>query len=500
VEQAVSKPTPAPRAWSERVTRFLFAPVDAASLGAFRIMFGCIMLWEVFRYFRYGWIYEYYIAPPVHFKFLFFEWVQRWPGNGMYVHFAVLGVLAALIAVGLFYRLAAALFFLGFSYVFLLDQGRYLNHFYLTCLVAFLLIWVGTDRWAALDRRLSTRPGPETVPFWNLFLLRAQMFIVYFYAGIAKLNPDWLRGEPIGSWIAARAEGLPFERLLAQPWVAWAAAYFALFFDLSIGFLLLWRRTRPVGIVLALLFHTANNFLFHIGIFPYLGMALTLLFLEPDWPRRLLARLRRTREGETPASQSADGRRQKAVRSGEQEPSALTAQRAPEPSALSRNRKLVLGFLGLYLAAQLLIPLRHWLYPGDVAWTEEGHRFSWRMKLRDKESMIAVMVRDPATGREWEIDPNIYLPPHQLDEMMGRPDMVLQFAHYLRDYFRRSRGVPNPEVYASVLCSLNGAPEQELIDPDVNLAAERRTLWPAHWIRRRDVSPEQDLIPSVRHQ
>jgi hypothetical protein len=146
------------------------------------------------------------------------------------------------------------------------------------------------------------------------------------------------------------------------------------------------------------------------------------------------------------------------------------------------QERLVLAFLASYLAAQLLIPLRHWLYPGDVNWTEEGHRFSWRMKLRDKESEIGVRVRDPQTGREWAVDPHEYLDGRQVSKMMGRPDMVIQFAHHLRDQFRRETQGAHPQVFVKVLCSLNGAPPRELIDPSVDLAAERRTLWPARWI------------------
>jgi hypothetical protein len=142
----------------------------------------------------------------------------------------------------------------------------------------------------------------------------------------------------------------------------------------------------------------------------------------------------------------------------------------------------VLTFLGAYLAAQVLIPLRHWLYPGDVNWTEEGHRFSWRMKLRDKESEIAVRVRDPRTGREWAVDPHDYLDERQVSRMTGRPDMVIQFAHYLQDQFRRQEQIARPQVFVKALCSLNRAPARDLIDPSVDLAAERRTLWPARWI------------------
>ena len=98
---------------------------------SFGVLFGALMLWEVGRYFSHNWIELYYIEPKFHFTYYGFSWVRPWPGEWMHVHFLALGVLAVLILVGLCYRIAAALFFLGFTYVFLLDQARYLNHFYL---------------------------------------------------------------------------------------------------------------------------------------------------------------------------------------------------------------------------------------------------------------------------------------------------------------------------------------------------------------------------------
>src|SRR4051812_36043469 len=94
-----------------------FEPVDAASLGVFRVMFGLLMMWEVCRYFVRGWITEYYVRPSFHFTYLFFDWVKPWPGVGMYVHFAALGACALCVALGLFYREASILLFLGLSYV-----------------------------------------------------------------------------------------------------------------------------------------------------------------------------------------------------------------------------------------------------------------------------------------------------------------------------------------------------------------------------------------------
>ncbi len=226
-------------------TDWLFRPVHAASTGAFRVMFGVLMLVEVYRYFANGWIHQHYIAPNFQFKYLFFEWLHPWPGIGMYIHFSALGVLAVLIALGLFCRAAMVLFFLGFSYVFLLDQGRYLNHFYLICLVAFLMCFTDAHRWLSLDRRLSRRKEPAAIPFWQLFLLRAQLFVVYFYAGVAKLNPDWLnRGEPLRTWLFGPVDGPGAELLPRIGWMVYFIGWAALLFDLSIGFLLIWRRTR----------------------------------------------------------------------------------------------------------------------------------------------------------------------------------------------------------------------------------------------------------------
>src|SRR5688572_32950335 len=157
-------------ALSARWRSKLLAPVDGASLAAFRVMFGLLLAWEVVRYFHYGWIERYYLQPTFFFTYPLFDFLAPWPGWGMYAHFAVLGLLALCIALGLFYRAAAALFWLAFTYVFLLDKTNYLNHFYLISLLSFLLILVPAHQVASLDRLRRFRSAPETVPYWSLFL------------------------------------------------------------------------------------------------------------------------------------------------------------------------------------------------------------------------------------------------------------------------------------------------------------------------------------------
>jgi hypothetical protein len=428
--------------------------VDIAWLVIFRIAFGGIMLWEASRYLTKGWIQRYYIDPVFHFTYFGFGWVRPWEGEGMIVHFYALGVLAFCILVGLCYRLAAALFFLAFTYVFLLDQTHYLNHFYLVSLISFLLIFIPAHRAFSVDALLRPRLRTDTVPAWTLWLLRAQIGIPYFFGGIAKINGDWLRGEPMRMWLAARTDFPVIGQWFRDEWMVYAFAYGGLLLDLLVVPALMWRRTRVPAFLAAVSFHLLNARLFVIGIFPWFMLCATLIFFPHDLPRRIWSRIRGR-----PAAAGA-------VEEGPVRPS---------------RRLLTLGLLSLYLAFQLLMPWRHLLYPGDVNWTEEGHRFAWHMKLRNKNSEALFLVSDPATDEVEAVNPLQYLSYRQAAKMASRPDMILQFAHFLAGG-KAAQGRPGVEVRARVMASLNGREPQLLVDPDVDLAREPRNLRPAHWI------------------
>jgi hypothetical protein len=434
------------------LTARAFAPVDAASLVCFRVAFGAVMAWEVIRYFSNGWIAADYVEPAFHFKYFGFDWVRPWPAAGMYAHFAVVGLAALGVALGLAYRLSAAVFFLGFTYIFLLDQTYYLNHFYLIVLLAFSLVFLPVRGALSLDARLWPQLRSDSAPAWALWLLRAQVGIPYFYGGLAKLNHDWLRGEPMRMWLAERTHLPLLGRFFTEEWMVLAFAYGGLVFDLLIVPFLLWSRSRLWAFVLGLAFHGLNSVLFEIGVFPWLMMAATTIFFAPEWPRRLGLLPPRRLAGPDPPV-------------------------APPP----RWRWPILAPVTVYLAVQALVPLRHYAYPGNVSWTEEGHRFSWHMRLRDKEAQARFLVTDLDQGTSWAVEPSAYLTEPQARVMAGRPDMILQFAHYLACELRRS-GRSRVEVRARATASLNGRPPQLLVDPDVDLARQPRGLAPAPWI------------------
>lgn len=437
----------------------LFEPVDAASIAVFRIVLGAMIAWDVARYWAYGWIHEYYIRPKWFFPYLYFEWVRPLPGDWMYVHFAALGVVAICVALGLFYRPAIVALWLLYTWKFLLDKSVYMNHYYLIGLLCFLLIWMQPQRAFSLDRRRHPE-WSETVPRWNVLLLRFQLFIVYFFGAVAKLNPDWLRGEPMYSSLVHGHQDVPAIAAHFPPaLLAYTIAYGGIFFDFAVPIMLCLRRTRLLAFGMATVFHLLNDVFLSIGVFSYLMTAAITIFFDPDWPRRLLARF-----------------------GWASPPAAAPAPRPPSGAPAGALRGLVVAGLAAYVLVQLALPLRHFLYPGYVSWTEEGHRFAWHMKLRGKTSQLEITGYLPTTRTRFTIDPAEDLTARQLRKLHTFPDMLLQYVHHKRDELRAMGA--EPVITASWSCSLNGAPAHPLVDPTVDLAKVEPSLWPARWILR----------------
>ena len=416
----------------QKIKDQLNQPIDIAGIVFFRIAFGLILMWETFRYFDHNWIERYFIEPDFFFTYEGFGWLTPWPGDGMYTHFYVLGLLAFFIAIGFLYRISTVLFFLGFSYIFLLDKTNYLNHFYLITLLSFILIFLPANRAYSVDAKIFPKIRTDWVPSWTLWWLRLQLGIVYIYGGIAKINGDWLRGEPMRKWLAARDDFGIIGRWFTEEWMVYLFSYSGLLLDLFIFPLLLFQKTRfPAAIVLTS-FHLLNDKLFTIGIFPWFMIAATAIFFPPEklrfWDQ---FNLKKPTSFHTP--------------------------------------KWVFWGLSIYFFIQLTVPFRHFLFDGNVSWTEEGHRFSWHMKLRSKSTKIAFYVLDHQTKLRTEVDLSDYLTKRQRSKIKSKPDMIVQFAHYLAEQ-KKQEGQKNVSVFARSQCGLNGRPRTDLINTTVDLS------------------------------
>ncbi len=438
----------------------LTKPVDSSSSAAFRILFGLLGFAAVARFVVMGWVGDIYIVPEHHFTYSGFWWVKPWPGLGMYALFGLAALGSLGIALGLWYRASAALFFLSFTYIELIDKTTYLNHYYWVSLVSLLIIFLPLNRRWSIDALRHPGPHAGAVAFGVVWLLRAQVGVVYVFAGIAKINPDWLlNAMPLRIWLNQNSTLPVVGPLLTEPWAAYAMSWTGAAFDLTIVGWLLWRRTRPFAYLVLVVFHVITWVLFPIGMFPWLMMAAALVFFSPRWPSNALEWAR------------------SAVR-----PKAPLAD-APPPLApgTARFTRIALAALAVFALAQVVLPLRHWAYPGNVRWNEDGYRFAWRVLLTEKTGFVLFRVSDPETGQTWLVSPDEHLTPQQVERMSTQPDMILQTAHIVRDDFRE-RGYEDIEVYVDAFASLNGRERQRFINPGVDLGVIAPSIWSKWWV------------------
>ncbi|MCB0014420.1 MAG: HTTM domain-containing protein, partial [Anaerolineales bacterium] len=336
------------------------------------------------------------------------------------------------------YRLSMVSFFLLFTYIELLDKAYYLNHYYLISVLSFLLIFLPLNGAWSLDVRWGLRRAQPFVPAWLVWLVRMQLGLVYFYAGVAKLNTDWLlTAQPLTIWLRARTAVPLIGPWLDYRWVAYLMSWAGLLFDLTVPFWLSWSRSRAPAYGTVVVFHLLTGLLFPIGLFPYIMIGLTLVFFP--WTR-----------GEN------------------EEAPAGPAPTLPRPATI---------LLGLVLASQLLLPWRHLLYPGLVNWTEEGFRYAWRVMLVEKTGSAVFTQLEPATGRSQLILPGDYLTGIQEKQMSFQPDMIQQFAHFLE-----VEAGHDVVITAEVFVSWNGRGSRPLIDPKVDLTAQPVSLAHRPWI------------------
>lgn len=397
-----------------------------------------------------------YIMPKMFFPFFGFEWVKPLPGPGMYIVFGALLLASAGILLGAFYRFSSILFFILFTYVELIDKTNYLNHYYFISLVSFIMIFVPAARSFSIDNILLKRGETNTLPRAYIFVIQLQMFIVYLFAGIAKLNYDWLiEAQPLKLWLPAFSHYPLIGRFMEADWVAYLFAWFGCVYDLSIGFFLFNKRTVNVAYFFVIIFHMATAMFFNIGMFPYIMMTITIIFFREEFHVKILNTLKKV----------------------------INYKHRQKADFNAAPGKIFIGLFMIVFAVQFLLPFRYALYSGKLFWTEQGYRFSWRVMLMEKAGTAFFFVSDAKSGREVEIDNKEYLTYMQEKMMATQPDMMIDYAKFLKQEFIK-KGFTDPKVRVQSFVTLNGCGSREFIDPTVDLSSMSNSfLCDKNWVR-----------------
>jgi hypothetical protein len=432
---------------------------EASTLAFFRLAFGLMMVLSIIRFISYGWVEKLYIAPKFHFTFYGFEWVKPL-GNYTYFLFFICGLSAFFVALGYKYRMAIIVFFLSFTYIELLDKTTYLNHYYFISIISFLLIFLPANASFSIDAFKNKNLVFQKIPSWNLDILKLMLGIVYFYAGLAKLNSDWLiDAMPLTIWLPGNADLPLIGSILEKTWAHYSFSWIGALYDLSIPFLLLYRRTRILAFVLVVIFHILTRILFPIGMFPYIMIVSSLIFFDSSlhllFFKKIASVLRFS------AEYFENGK-----------------SKIQNYNGLYKTKVV---FLMAFLVFQLAFPFRYLLYPQELFWTEEGFRFSWRVMLMEKAGYANFIITDSKTKNSFQVNNSQFLTSFQEKQMAFQPDFILEYAHYLHDYYSK-QGVTNPEVRVESYVALNGRLSQPYINSKINLTQEHESFKHKTWI------------------
>lgn len=456
-----------------------FEPIDAASVAIFRIGFGFVMLSDAIFHLVSLPLDMMYVHPTFMFRYFGFEWVPL-IGDNIHVLYVIIATASIGIMLGFFYRISALIVTMGTAWIFLQDQAQYLNHMYMLILFSALLVFIPANRYWSLDAHFRPNIHSATIPSWCRFVLIVQIEVILIYAGLVKITPDWLSLEPLGTWLSFRSDMPFFGKFFVQEWAVFTAAYGVIGLHLIGAPLLLTRSFRLYVLAIYACFHLLNHFVFDIGIFPWVTLFATLICFDPNWPRQVHAWIRR----QTYEAPKLDGNTEYS----------------------GKSRLLITTSICIWALYQIFMPARHILYEGNVAWDEKGHRFSWRMKLRNKHGKIDFYVVSPVTNERVHIDiVDRVLSYRQRTVMPCKPDMILQFAHFLKDNVAAMVfDNPNAKVMAKGYCSLNFRRPTELVDSSIDLSAEQRHLGKDDWILPLNVRLNDrmggDVPPSIGHK
>jgi hypothetical protein len=431
------------------ISKYLNASASIAPLVIFRIAFGALLFFSISRFILKGWVHAMYILPKMHFPYYGLEWMKVLSPNGMYVVFALLLLSSLGILFGAFYRCSSILFFVLFTYVELIDKTNYLNHYYFVSLVSFTLIFLPAAKAFSVDCKLFKQQEINQVSFFYIFILQLQLFLVYFFAGVAKINYDWLlEAQPLKIWLPAFSHYPIIGNFMEQTRVAYLFCWFGCSYDLLIGFFLFNKRTVNVAYFFVVVFHLATALFFNIGMFPYIMMTITIIFFREEFHLKILHYLKRNLN---------------------------YSNKTDSLGAIVTLKKNLVTLFFIFFCIQVLMPFRYLFYNGKLFWTEQGYRFSWRVMLMEKAGTAFFYVQDKNTGNTTEVDNKEYLTYMQEKMMATQPDMMVDYAKFLKQEFL-NKGFSDPIVTAQSYVTLNGSGSREFIDPTVDLSLQNNSF------------------------
>lgn len=403
------------------IKKWLSENIDNSGLVIFRILLGLLIVAESFGAILLGWVEAVFIQSKFTFNFIGFDFLQFLHGEKMYSYFFIMGIFGLLIIFGLFYRLAMVAFTLMWTTVYLIQKESYNNHYYFLILICIIMIFLPANGKLSIDAKLFPKIKQTKIPRWMPYLLLFQLAILYFYAAVAKLYPDWLDGTFSKILLNGITQRQFFLNIFNQKWFLLFYAYAGILFDLLIMPALIWKKTRKLAIIASFGFHLFNAYTLRIGIFPFLALSFIVLLYD-SIPLKF-----------------------------------LNNKKEIYPKN-NFNTKLFLFFFVPFFIIQIILPLRHYFIKGDVLFTEEGHRLAWRMMLRERKGSLNIKIVDEKTKEYHYYNYGSELTPKQIKVLNNSPDFIWQYCQKIKNEAKRPIS-----IFVECEVSINRRPYYKLI-------------------------------------
>ena len=413
-------------------------PVPSISIALFRLSFAAILLIQTFYFIIGDFITKNIINPVVLFPFI--EGLNPLPRTYLIALSYIMLISNIGMLLNKFARFSTIIFFCCFTYFWILDKGYFNNHYYFISLICFILFLVEQE--ASFYKNLHT-------PKISIFTLQIMVFIVYFIAGLNKLNPYWIfEFQPIRHILEVKAE-ITNNTFFKKDILIIAMSYLGVIFDLTIGFLLFFKRTKLFAFAAIVLFHLTNYWIFkdvgEIGVFPFLMISTTIIFIDPTYLNKLFN---------------------------------LDAK-----PIIQKTRSLFLNkFLVFFLIIQILLPFRHVLFHGHVDYNGIGQRFSWRMKIMYKESEINYFITNIMTREKYNVSINTMLTNRQYNNLKYFPDLIVPLAKKIQLEAMENFGLKHVKITCEYQIRFMGKNQQLLFPKTLDLTNIKNPEMTNKWL------------------
>ncbi|CAH1390441.1 unnamed protein product [Nezara viridula] len=373
----------------------------------------------------------------------------------MCILYLIMLISAGGIMLGWNYKLSCVTFALPYWYMFLLDKSSWNNHSYMFGLLVLLFLATDSHSLWSVDAYKGVIPNNRHVPLWNYAVLRFQLFLLYFYAGLKKTEFDWINGYSMASlsdhWVF-----FPMKVFLDKDQIdLWIIHVFGFLIDLTMGFLIYFDKTRALSFYILTSFHLMNSQMFHIGMFPFVCLATMPLFCGFNWPRQFfLMQMNRFKflvENDTAKN-----------------PICYYEEDVKDGPYVPKKRQCVtVVMLYMHAVIQLFLPYSHFVTLGYNNWTNGLYGYSWDMMVHTWDtSRIAVKLVNFDTNESMFIDPEAWV---QNNRWQRHADMIYQYSKCVKKNVKALKKMNNMALYIDIWVSLNKRFHQRMFDPRVDI-------------------------------